>query len=108
MRSIEGKMRGGIKKEYARCRVCEDTIPPGIRVRAMIEQDKKDGQPGIYLAHPTCLKHYLARNPDLRDRRDDPGAIPDAVVRRFWVELDFKKGWGGFIDRVLPNALGRN
>lgn len=102
MRSIEGKMQKGIKKEYAHCNVCKERIEPGIRVRAMIEQDAKDGQPGIYLAHPACLKHYLARNPDLRDHRNDEGAIPDAVVRRFWVGLDVKKGWGGFIDRVLP------
>ena len=111
MRSIEGKMRGrivagklrgNVKQEYAICAVCKETIPPGIRVRAMIEQDTKDGRPGIYLAHPACLKHYLARNPDLRDHRNDESAIPDAVVRRFWVGLDVKKGWGGFIDRVLP------
>lgn len=111
MRSIEGKMRGyrhngklcgNIKDEEARCAVCKDKIPPGMTVRAMIEQDVEDGQPGIYIAHPTCLKHYLARNPELIDHRDDKGAIPDCVVRKFWVDMDIKKGWGGYIDDVLP------
>lgn len=111
MRSIEGKMRGyrengkfhgNIKAEYAHCAVCKDRIEPGLTVRAMIEQDIEDGQPGIYIAHPTCLKHYLARNPELVDHRDDEGAIPDGVVRKFWVDMDNKKGWGGYIDLVLP------
>lgn len=97
-----GKLRGHIRAEYAKCTICHEPIPPGVKIRAMIEQDKKDAQPEICIAHPACLKHYLARNPDLRDRRDDPGAISDAMVRRFWVGLDAKKGWGGFIDRVLP------
>jgi hypothetical protein len=102
MRSIEGKMRKGIRPGYARCNVCGESIAPGVKVRAMIEQDKKDGQPGIYLAHPVCLKHYLARHPELVDHRNDAGAIADAIVRRFWVGLDKVKGWGGFIDKVLP------
>ena len=101
-RIVGGKLRGNVKTEYAICAVCKETIPPGVSVRAMIEQDTKDGQPGIYLAHPACLRHYLARHGDLRDHRDDPGAIPDSAVRKFWVGLDRKKGWGGFIDDVLP------
>lgn len=102
MRSIEGRMRGGIKTEYARCAGCKDKIVPGIRVRALIEKQPGEEQPAIVLMHPSCLKRYLARHPDSADRRDDEGAIPDFVVRKFWVGLDVKKGWGGFIDRVLP------
>ena len=102
MRSIEGKMRKGIRPGYARCNVCGESIAPGIKVRAMSEQDNKYGQPGIYLAHPVCLKHYLAKHTELIDHRNDAGAIADSVVRRFWVELDKVKDWGGFIDKVLP------
>ena len=111
MRSIEGKMRGhrvdgklcgNIKSEEARCAVCKDKIEPGLTVRAMIELPPDEEQPGIFITHPTCLKHWLARHSDVIDHRDDLGAIPDSVVRKFWVDLDKKKGWGGYIDDVLP------
>ena len=102
MRSIEGRMRGGIKAEYARCAGCKDKIVPGIRVRALIEKQHGEEQPAIVLMHPSCLKRYLARHPDSVDHRDDKDAISDSYVRRFWVGLDRLKGWGGFIDKALP------
>ena len=103
MRSIEGRMRSGIKQERARCHLCKDRILPGIRVRAVIEQDREqDGQPNIAFAHPACLARYLRNNPDLMDHRDAPGALPDALVRRFWVDLERRKGWEPALDQVLP------
>ena len=103
MRSIEGKMRSGIKRSAARCSICKDHIPPGIRVRAVIEQVRgQDGQPDIAFAHPACLARYLRNNPDLMDHRDAPGALPDAKVRRFWLDLERRKGWAKALDQVLP------
>jgi hypothetical protein len=101
MRSIEGKMRGGIKPDCARCTICKEQVSPGLRIRAVIEKTPSEDQPGIFFAHPECLKHYLARHDDLKDSRDG-ASIPDAAVRKFWVDIDAKKGWGGFINKVLP------
>jgi len=104
MRSIEGKMPKGIKKGAARCSICKEPIPAGIRIRAAIERDRDDpdGPPVISPVHPACLAQYLRRHPDWTDHRDDPGALPDALVRRFWVDLGRRKGWGDFIERALP------
>ena len=103
MRSIEGRMRSGIKQERARCHLCKDRILPGIRVRALIHQVREqDGQPDIALVHPSCLKSWLRRNPEMVDHRDAPGALPDALVRRFWVDLERRKGWEPAMDQVLP------